>query len=101
MCDHLKISHMTVVRALKKFGYYSSYNKNSSFYTLRDTPDFDSYGLWAYNDIRFSRNFTLDKTIVSIVDDSESGFTAEELERLLKTNVKNLLSRLVSKRQVE
>ena len=45
----------------------------------------------------FSRNFTLDKTIVSIVDDSESGFTAEELERLLKTNVKNLLSRLVSK----
>jgi predicted transcriptional regulator len=97
LCDHLKISHMTVVRALKKFGYYTSYNKNSSFYTLRDTPDFDSHGLWAYKDICFSQHFTLDKTIASIVDDSESGFTAEELERLLKTNVKNLLSRLVSK----
>ena len=97
LCDHLKISHMTVVRALKKFGYYTSYNKNSSFYTLRDTPDFDSHGLWAYKDVRFSRNLTLDKTIAFIVDDSKSGFTAEELERLLKTNVKNLLSRLVSK----
>ena len=50
LCDHLKISHMTVVRALKKFGYYSSYNKNSSFYTLRDTPDFDSYELRAWGD---------------------------------------------------
>ena len=36
LCHHLQISHMTVVRALKKFGYYTSYNKNSAFYTLYD-----------------------------------------------------------------
>ncbi len=100
LCDKLGISHMTVVRALKKFGYYTSYNKNSSFYTLHDVPEFDGDGLWAYKDIYFSRFNTLEKTIAFLVDRSAAGYTAQVLEGLLKTNVKNLLSRLVSKNRL-
>jgi hypothetical protein len=62
LCNQLEISHMTVVRALKKFGYYTSYNKNSAFYTLHETPVFNRNGLWAYEDIRFSKFITLEKT---------------------------------------
>ena len=100
LCEQLGISHMTVVRALQKIGYYTSYNKNSAFYTLHDIPDFDGNGLWAYKDIYFSQQITLKKTIVFLVDNSDTGFTAKELESLLKTNVKNLLSRLISKNRL-
>jgi hypothetical protein len=100
LCEQLKISHMTAVRALKKIGYYTSYNKNSSFYTLHDIPDFDKNGLWACKDIYFSQYLTLEKTIVFIIDSSEAGFTAKKLESLLKTNVKNILSRLISKNRL-
>ena len=67
LCHKLQISHMTVVRALKKFGYYTSYNKNSAFYTLHDIPEFDTHGLWALRDIYFSRYATLDETIVALL----------------------------------
>lgn len=97
LCDQLEISHMTVVRALNKVGYYTSYNKNSSFYTLNDIPDFDANGLWEYKDIYFSQYVTLENTIVSIVNRSKEGMTAKELESLLKTNVKNILPRLIKK----
>ncbi len=97
LCDQLELSHMTVVRALKKNGYYSSYNKNSAFYTLHGTPDFDGNGLWTYTDIHFSKFVTLEKTIVYLIERSEAGRTIKELEGLLKTNVKNLLPRVVSK----
>jgi hypothetical protein len=101
LCDQLEISHMTLVRALKKIGYHRSYNKNSSFYTLQGIPDFDRNGLWAYKDVYFSQYITLEKTIISLVDRSDAGFTKKELERLLKTNVKNTLSKLISKNRVK
>jgi hypothetical protein len=61
-----QISHMTVVRALKKFGYFASYNHNASYYVLWDVPQFDDWGLWAYRDVRFSRYRTLPATIVAL-----------------------------------
>ena len=100
LCKQLGTSHMTVVRALKKFGYYTSYNRNASFYTLQDTPDFDENGLWTYKDIHFSTFLTLENTIVHLIEKSEAGLTAKEIEGFLKTNVKNLLSRLISKKRL-
>ena len=31
-----QLSHMTVIRALKKYGYYTSYNRNAGYYVLYD-----------------------------------------------------------------
>jgi hypothetical protein len=97
----LDVSHMTVVRACQKYGYFSSINRNASFYTLRDTPDFDPDGLWTYRGICFSRHRTLEKTLVALVHDSPAGLTVAELEARLHTRVGNLLSRLCRRKAVD
>jgi hypothetical protein len=96
-----QISHMTVVRALKKFGYYASYNCNAAYYVLRDVPQFDDWGLWAYRDVRFSRYRTLPATIMAVVEKAPAGLTVGELEERLRTNAGNVVSRLVSEGQVQ
>ena len=96
-----QISHMTVVRALKKFGYYASYNYNAAYYVLRDVPEFDDWGLWAYRDVRFSRYRTLPATIVAVVEKAPAGLTVGELEERLQTKAGNVVSRLVSEGQVQ
>ncbi len=97
----LHISHMTVVRALKKFGYFASYNHNASYYVLRDVPEFDDWGLWAYRDVRFSRYRTLPATIVAVVEKAPTGLTVPELEQRLQTKAGNVVSRLVSRGRVQ
>ena len=100
LCHHLQISHMTVVRALKKFGYYTSYNKNSAFYTLHDIPEFDTHGLWGFRDIYFSRYATLDETLVALVETSDAGYTVGDLNNIVKTEIKNIVPRLYRKKRL-
>jgi len=90
-----RLSHMTVVRALSKYGYYTSYNCNAAYYTLCDVPQFDDWGLWTYRQIRFSRYGTLTHTIVALVENAPAGLTVRELEERLQTKAANLLCRLV------
>jgi len=96
-----QISHMTVVRALKKFGYYASYNYNAAYYVLQGVPEFDDWGLWRYRDVRFSRYHTLPATIVAVVEKAPAGLTVQELEERLQTKAGNVVSRLVSEGQVQ
>ena len=96
-----RISHMTVVRALKKFGYYASYNHNATYYVLRDVPEFDEWGLWVYRDARFSRYRTLPATLVAVIEKAPAGLTATELEERLQTKVANVVSRLVREGRVQ
>jgi hypothetical protein len=96
-----QISHMTVARALKKFGYFASYNHNASYYVLGDVPQFDNWGLWAYRDVRFSRYRTLPATIAALVTAAPAGLTVQELEERLQTKAANLVSRLASRGQVQ
>jgi hypothetical protein len=90
-----KLSHMTVIRALKKHGYYTSYNHNASYYVLQDLPAFNEWGLWAYRSVRFSQHGTLTQTIVALVENAPAGLTVTELEERLEVKVANLASRLV------
>jgi hypothetical protein len=90
-----RLSHMTVIRALKKYGYYTSYNHNAGYYVLQDVPEFSEWGLWTYRDIRFSKYGTLTQTLVALVKESPAGLTVVELEEHLETKVANLVSRLV------
>ena len=48
MRHQFQLSHMTVFRILKEYGYYTSYNYNATYYALHDVPQFDPLGLWAY-----------------------------------------------------
>ena len=94
MRKRLDVCHMTVVRALREYGYFTSYNFNSAYYTLADVPVFNRHGLWSYEQVRFSRHGTLADTIVRAVERSSSGMTVRELESRLEVGVRNHLSRL-------
>jgi len=97
----LEVSKRTINRALNKYGYYSSYNNNASYYALKDIPQFNECGLWKYNDIGFSKYRSITETIVRLVDKSEAGFTNIEMSQLLETETKNLLSRLCRQKRLD
>jgi hypothetical protein len=98
--EELAVSHMTVVRALTKYGYHSSVNHNASFYTLHDIPRFDEDGLWTYREICFSEHGNLSKTLVALTKNAPAGLTVLELEQRVKTKVGNLLSRLCQQNEL-
>ena len=90
----LGLAPITIRRALKGHGYFSSFNHNARYYTLADRPRFAANGLWFYRSIGFSRQRTLPKTLLALVRDAPSGATAAELTNRLHTPVANLLAGL-------
>ncbi len=100
LCEELAISHMTVFRALNKYGYHSSVNHNACYYTLHDIPRFDVDGLWTYRKVCFSEHGSLGKTLVNLVEKSPAGLTVAEVEQRVKTKVGNLLSRLCQQQEL-
>src|SRR5215472_13756968 len=93
-------SHMTVFRALKRHGYFTSFNHNARYYTLRQIPRFDARGLWFYRSIGFSQYRTLPDSLVALVEASAAGLLAAELASILRTPVTNLLARLVRQQRL-
>ena len=98
--EKLGVSRITVLRSLKKHGYFSSCNFNSRYFTLKDIPRFDSKGLWLYDSICFSRHGTLSKTIKTLIESSSDGHTIMELETLLKSRLHNHISSLIRRGEV-
>ena len=88
-------SRMSVFRRMKEVGYLSSYTHAGRFYTLREVPQFDTFGLWRYGDVGFSRAGTLKATVVETVVQSPAGRTHNELQELLRVRVFNTLLELV------
>jgi hypothetical protein len=100
LCAKLITSRSTVLRALKSYGYFSSYNFNSSYLTLKDTPHFGKDGLWFHGEVGFSRYGTLTQTIKALVENSEKGYTVLELQKRLGTTVHNQLSWLCRRKML-
>jgi len=84
-------SRMSVFRRLKLIGYLTSFTDAGRYYTLGDIPSFDSWGLWFYQGIGFSKAGTLKATVVEIVHSSSAGMTPKELLHLLKIRIPNTL----------
>jgi hypothetical protein len=97
---HFQVSHMTVVRALKKHGYFSSYNQNGMYYVLHDVPRFDDWGLWSWRNSHFSNAGTLKDTVLRLVEQSPAGRTTSELATRLLVDVAHLLSGLVRQQRL-
>ena len=92
--------YKTVLRKLKQLSYRSSYSHGGSYYTLDKIAQFDHRGLWSYNTVRYSSHGTLMSTLRHFVDESHSGYFADELKQLLGVSVKESLLRLVGNGQV-
>ena len=93
----MMVSEITIRRKLKKWGAITSYNKNGRYYTLIHIPKFDSWGLWNYTDIRFSKYGNLTQTIIQLINHSSSGLHAEQVGDLIDYTPHSLLHRLAGK----
>jgi len=93
--DHLKLAtgrpRESILRDLKRIGYYSSYNERGKFYTLDSIPEFNSLGLWNYQNAYFSIRRTLLDSIEYLVGESNAGYTHNELRLILGIEIQNSL----------
>jgi hypothetical protein len=94
-------TNMTVYRKLKELSYHTSYSHQGKYYTLDEIARFDEMGLWAYEDVHFSRHGTLIKTIRVLIDQSVRGYTLSELRSVLGVEVKESLLVLYNREDVQ
>jgi len=94
-------SRMTVFRRLSGVEYLCSYTHTGRYYTLFDIARFDSDGLWFYDDIGFSQNGSLKKTVTYLVDNGDGGKFHSDLQRQLRVRVHNVLLDLVRSKQIK
>jgi hypothetical protein len=85
---------VTVFRKLKPLGYLTSYSHRGRYYTLREIPRFDDYGLWSQTGVWFSRLGTLLATAEAFVQASLHGYFADELASALHVEVQDALYQL-------
>ncbi len=95
MRQRLGTSGRTVLRALGRLGYLTSYSHAGRYYTLRSIPTFDANGLWFFREIRFSAHGTLRATGVVLVRKAPAGHTHRELKAILGLRVHDTLRSLV------
>ena len=93
-------SRMTVFRRLSPMGYVSSYSHAGRYYTLRDIPVFDPDGLWQHAGVLFSRDGTLKKTVVRLVEEADAGQFHRELHVRLRLRVHNTLADLIAQQRL-
>lgn len=94
-------SRMTVFRRLSGVEYLCSYTHAGRYYTLFDIARFDSDGIWFYDDIGFSQNGSLKKTVNYLVDNADGGKFHSDLQRQLRVRVHNVLLDLVRSKQIK
>lgn len=82
---------MTAFRKLSQLNYISSCSHSGKYYTLKPIARFNKNGIWIYKSVMFSKYGTLKKTIVTLIEKSSKGYTAIELNNLLKVKVEDAL----------
>jgi len=65
--EKIGCSYDSLGRFLNKHGYYSSCNKNGSYYIMAETCSFNENGLFFNNDIMFSKYKTLKKSVLILL----------------------------------
>jgi len=93
-------SRRSLFRDLEQLGYQTSYTHGGRYYTLAETPHFDEFGLWFFQEIGFSRAGTLKQTAAIQVQQAPDGRTHAELRHLLRVRVQNTLLGLVREGRV-
>jgi hypothetical protein len=92
---------ITVFRRLAELGYRTSYTHRGKYYTLDAIPEYDEWGLWCYRSACFSKRGTLVDTAAALVEESEAGYFAMELDDLLTVDVKGTLLKLVRQHRLD
>lgn len=92
IAENLRRSIPTARNCLKLCDAITSYNKNGRYYVLPKVPKFNSYGLWKYKDIHFSKYGNLKNTLINIVENSSVGLDGIAIGKLLGLDPRSFLS---------
>ncbi len=94
-------SARSIQRYLSTVGYHRSFTHNGKWYTLKGIPKFDSVGLWFLNNIGFSRDGNLNKTLIRLITKSPAGMTSEDLGKKLRCRLHTVLVQLCRRGQIQ
>ncbi len=92
---------MTVFRKLKEIGYITSCTHRGKYYSLKSIPEYNSNGLYFFENICFSKYGTLTATLEVFVNNSESGYYANELDTVFGVSTKKELLLLIQKKKID
>jgi hypothetical protein len=91
---------MTVFRKLRELEYITSCSHSGKFYSLNRIARFDHMGLWLFNAVLFSRYGTLAETLKTLIEKSNNGYTAADLEKMLCVKPNGPLLELIGKKKI-
>ena len=91
----------TARRRLKQWRTFNSYNQNARYYTLPETPEFGSHGLWRCRGVFFSRHGNLKQTAVELIACSEAGLDGAQLGEILGLDPRSFLLALADHPRLE
>lgn len=87
----LNTSIRTVQRKLIQLDTIKSYNHNGRYFALKEVAQFNSYGIWEYNEVHFSKFGNLKNTLIQIIRNSETGLNALEISKILGLETRSFL----------
>lgn len=91
---------MTIMRKLNELSYLSSYSHRGQYYTLGTIPEFSDQGLWSYKSVYFSKYDTLKNTCLQLLNSSQSGYSTQDLDRILNVSVRLPLLNLYKEEKI-
>lgn len=92
---------MTVFRKLRELEYITSCSHSGKFYSLNRIAEYDHMGLWIFNSVLFSYYGTLGETLKTLIEKSNAGYTAAELEEIVGVRPNGPLVELIGKEKIK
>lgn len=87
----LNVSNRTVQRIITGWDTIRSYDHNGRYFSLKRLAEFNSYGIWEYNGIHFSKFGNLKNTLIAIINNSNQGMDASQIRDVLGVDTRSFL----------
>jgi len=97
----LGVSVRTIQRITNPLDMIRSYDHNGRYFSMERLAEFNSYGIWEYHRVHFSRFGNLKNTLVGIIDHSPQGMEAPQIREVLGVDTRSFLSQYKAVSQVK
>jgi len=87
----LNVSIRTIQRITREWNTIRSYDHNGRYFSLERLAEFNSYGIWEYSNIHFSKFGNLKNTLIAIINNSTQGMDASQIRDVLGVDTRSFL----------
>ena len=87
----LNVSIRTIQRITREWNTIRSYDHNGRYFSLERLAEFNSYGIWEYSNIHFSKFGNLKNTLIAIINNSTQGMDALQIRDVLGVDTRSFL----------